>query len=29
MDVGIVADRDQMRDVNRLLDWLPEELAAL
>ena len=29
MDFGIVADRDQMRDVNRLLDWLPEELAEL
>jgi WS/DGAT/MGAT family acyltransferase len=29
MDFGIVADRDQMRDVNRLLEWLPEELEAL
>jgi hypothetical protein len=23
MDFGIVADRDQMRDVHRLLAWLP------
>src|SRR3954462_12514508 len=29
MDVGIVADRDQMPDVERLMEWLPEELAAL
>jgi hypothetical protein len=29
MDFGIVADRDQMPDVNRLLDWVREELAAL
>jgi diacylglycerol O-acyltransferase / wax synthase len=29
MDFGIVADRDQMRDVGRLLEWLPEELAEL
>ncbi len=29
MDFGIVADRDQMRDVRRLLDWIPEELNAL
>ena len=29
MDVGIVADRDQMRDVNKLLEWLPAELEAL
>jgi hypothetical protein len=24
-----VADRDQMPDVGKLIDWLPEELAAL
>jgi diacylglycerol O-acyltransferase / wax synthase len=29
MDFGIVADRDQMPDVERLMEWLPEELAAL
>jgi WS/DGAT/MGAT family acyltransferase len=29
MDFGIVADRDQMPDVHKLMDWLPEELAAL
>jgi hypothetical protein len=29
MDFGIVADRDQMPDVYKLMDWLPEELAAL
>jgi WS/DGAT/MGAT family acyltransferase len=29
MDFGIVADRDQMPDVDRLMEWLPEELAAL
>jgi WS/DGAT/MGAT family acyltransferase len=29
MDFGIVADRDQMPDVHKLIDWLPEELAAL
>jgi WS/DGAT/MGAT family acyltransferase len=29
MDFGIVADRDQMPDVQKLIDWLPEELAAL
>jgi WS/DGAT/MGAT family acyltransferase len=29
MDFGIVADRDQMRDVGQLLEWLPEELEAL
>src|SRR3954447_24249655 len=29
MDFGIVADRDQMPDVERLMAWLPEELAAL
>ena len=29
MDFGIVADRDQMPDVEKLMAWLPEELAAL
>jgi WS/DGAT/MGAT family acyltransferase len=29
MDFGIVADRDQMPDVGRLMDWLREELDAL
>jgi hypothetical protein len=29
MDYGIVADRDQMPDVQRLMDWLQEELDAL
>jgi WS/DGAT/MGAT family acyltransferase len=29
MDFGIVADRDQMPDVQRLVDWLHEELEAL
>ena len=29
MDFGIVADRDQMPDVQRLLDWLQDELDAL
>ena len=29
MDFGIVADRDQMRDVWCLLDWLREDLEAL
>jgi diacylglycerol O-acyltransferase / wax synthase len=29
MDFGIVADRDQMPDVQKLMDWLPDELAAL
>jgi WS/DGAT/MGAT family acyltransferase len=29
MDFGIVADRDQMPDVQRLMDWLQEELDAL
>jgi WS/DGAT/MGAT family acyltransferase len=29
MDFGIVADRDQMRDVWCLMDWLRDELAAL
>jgi WS/DGAT/MGAT family acyltransferase len=29
MDFGIVADRDQMPDVWKLLDWLREELAEL
>jgi WS/DGAT/MGAT family acyltransferase len=29
MDFGIVADRDQMRDVWCLIDWLREELEAL
>jgi WS/DGAT/MGAT family acyltransferase len=29
MDFGIVADRDQMRDVRCLLDWMREDLAAL
>ena len=29
MDFGIVADRDQMPDVQRLLDWLHDELEAL
>ena len=29
MDYGIVADRDQMPDVERLMDWLQEELDAL
>ena len=26
MDYGIVADRDQMPDVQRLMDWLHDEL---
>ena len=26
---GAFMKSDQMRDVNKLLDWLPEELAAL
>jgi WS/DGAT/MGAT family acyltransferase len=29
MDYGIVADRDQMPDVGRLMDWLQDELDAL
>jgi diacylglycerol O-acyltransferase / wax synthase len=29
MDFGIVADRDQMPDVGRLMDWLRDELDAL
>jgi len=29
MDFGIVADRDQMPDVDRLTEWLPEELDML
>src|SRR5690349_12395856 len=29
MDFGIVADRDQMPDLQRLVDWLHEELDAL
>ena len=29
MDYGIVADRDQMPDVGRLIDWLQDELRAL
>ena len=29
LDVGIVADRDQMPDVDRLIGWLHNELAAL
>jgi WS/DGAT/MGAT family acyltransferase len=29
LDFGIVADREQMPDVARLMDWLGEELAAL
>lgn len=29
IDVGIVADRDQMPDVHRLLDWLADGVAEL
>jgi hypothetical protein len=29
MDIGIVADRDQMPDVRRLVAWMQEELDAL
>jgi WS/DGAT/MGAT family acyltransferase len=29
MDYGIVADRDQMPDLQRVMDWLQEELDAL
>jgi WS/DGAT/MGAT family acyltransferase len=29
LDFGIVADREQMRDVWTMIDWLGEELAAL
>jgi WS/DGAT/MGAT family acyltransferase len=29
MDIGIVADRDQMQDVRSLVDWLGEELEVL
>jgi diacylglycerol O-acyltransferase len=29
MDFGIVADRDQMPDVDRLMDWLQDELDTL
>jgi WS/DGAT/MGAT family acyltransferase len=29
IDVGIVADRDQMPDVHRLIGWLRDEVAAL
>ena len=29
LDFGIVADREQMPDVGRLLDWLGESLAEL
>ena len=29
VDFGIVADREQMPDAARLIDWLKEELAEL
>jgi diacylglycerol O-acyltransferase len=29
LDIGIVADREQMRDVWRLIDWMGESLAEL
>ena len=29
MDFGIVADRDQMSDVQCLIEWLDDELEAL
>ncbi len=29
LDFGIVADREQMRDVWKLIDWLEESLAEL
>jgi hypothetical protein len=29
LDFGIVADREQMPDVKKLIGWLAEELAAL
>jgi hypothetical protein len=29
LDFGIVADREQMRDVWRLIDWLGDSLAEL
>ncbi len=29
LDFGIVADREQMRDVWKLIDWLGESLAEL
>jgi hypothetical protein len=29
IDVGIVADRDQMPDVQRLIDWLAEGVVEL
>jgi diacylglycerol O-acyltransferase / wax synthase len=29
MDIGIVADRDQMPDVRKLIDWMHDELDAL
>jgi hypothetical protein len=29
LDFGIVADREQMRDVWKLIDWLRDELDAL
>jgi len=29
MDIGIVADREQMPDVAKLIDWLGESLAEL
>jgi hypothetical protein len=29
LDFGIVADRDQMPDLDRLIDWLGAELDAL
>ena len=29
LDFGIVADREQMRDVWKLIDWLGEELERL
>jgi hypothetical protein len=29
MDYGIVADRDQMPDVARLMEWLQDELDVL
>ena len=29
MDIGIVADRDQMPDVQKLIDWMHDELDAL
>jgi diacylglycerol O-acyltransferase / wax synthase len=29
MDFGLVADRDQMPDLPKLLDWLHDELSSL